>query len=274
MINELRALKRIKRNLKNILQAAPVLKNANGAGRIFELYVMMRVAKELRHSGWTVEPLASNGKHLLPPSTGMPKIKSQPFIQRGGAPTGIVPTSGNNGPSTIKISRKGRSYEILNGVLFQGRSSALHELDISVVPHQLAVQLRARAVEGFPFGRPRIAIECKDVSSKGTPDEMRSLIARMYDITILQSHLNSLGLPDGYIFDNPIPNFHDPNAPISYRDSNQKSLCVLARRGGLSSGSSKMTGLYNIRPYIDVIHPSTSAGNLVNDVVIWINTNL
>lgn len=274
MINELRALKRIKRNLKNILQAAPVLKNANGAGRIFELYVMMRIAKELSHAGWTVEPLASNGKQLLPPSAGTPKVKSQPFIQRGGAPTGIVPTAGNNGPSTIKISRKGKSYEILNGVLFQGRSSALHELDISLVPHQLAVQLRTRVVEGFPFGRPRIAIECKDVSAKGTPDEMRSVVARMYDITILRGHLLPLGLPNGYIFDNPTPTFYEPNAPITYRESNLKSLCVLARRGGLSRGSLIMTDLYEIRPYINVIHPSKSADDLVQDMVIWINTNL
>lgn len=274
MINELRALKRIKRNLKNILQAAPVLKNANGAGRIFELYVMMRIAKGLRDAGWTVEPLASNGKQLLPPSAGTPKIKSQPYIQRGGAPTGIVPTTGGNGPSTIKISRKGKSYEILNGVLFQGRSSALHELDISLVPHQLAVQLRRGAVEGFPFGRPRIAIECKDVSAKGTPDEMRSVVARMYDITILRGHLWSLGLPNGYIFGNPPQTFYEPNAPITYRESNLKSLCVLARRGGLTSSSLAMTGLYAIRPYIDVIHPSQSADNLVNDVVNWISTNL
>jgi hypothetical protein len=101
MINELRALKRIKRNLKNILQAAPVLKQANGAGRIFELYVMMRVAKALRDANWIVEPLTSNGTPIFPPSTGMPKAKPQPFIQRGGVPTGIVPTAGYSGPSTI-----------------------------------------------------------------------------------------------------------------------------------------------------------------------------
>jgi hypothetical protein len=161
-------------------------------------------------------------------------------------------------PSTIKISRNGNSYEILNGVLFRGRSGALHELDISVVPHLLAEALRAAAVEGFPFGRPRIAIECKDVGATGTPDEMRSVVSRMYDITILRGHLNYLGLmaTDGYIFDSPTPTFVQPSAPLTFRESNSQSLCVLARRGGISSGALAMTGLYKIQAHINVTQPS------------------
>lgn len=274
MINEMRALKRIKRNLKNILNAAPVLKHAKGPGRIFELYVMMRVAKALKDAGWTVEPLASNGNQILTPALpGIPK-KHLPFIQRGGAPTGIVPTLSENGPSSIKVSRGGKSYEIFNGVQFRGRSGALHELDISIIPHALASALRAGASEGFPFGRARIAIECKDVGSVGSPDEMRSVVARMYDLTILEGHLSYLKLPNGFIFDSPMPGFAEPAAPVTYRSSNSQSLCVLARRSGLSSGAIAMTGLYKIQPYINVTHPSASANLLVKDVVAWININL
>ncbi len=274
MINEMRALKRIKRNLKNILHAAPILKHAKGAGRIFELYVIMRVAKALKDDGWTVEPLASNGKKILTPALpGMSK-KHLPFIQRGGAPTGIVPTPYDNGPSSIKISKDGKAYEILNGVLFRGRSGALHELDISVVPHDLASKLRVGTSEGYPFGRPRIAIECKDVGATGTPDEMRSVVARMYDLTILDGHRGYLKLPDGFIFDSPTPSFAEPAAPTTYLDSNKESLCILARRSGLSKGATAMTGLYRIRPYINVTHSSTSANLLVSDIVNWIRLNL
>lgn len=275
MINEMRALKRIKCDLKNILQVAPVLKHAKGAGRIFELYIMMRVAKALKDDGWTVEPLASNGNMILTPALlGIPQ-KHLPFIQRGGAPTGIVPTSLSDGPSSIKISRNGKSYEILNGVQFRGRSGALHELDISIVPHELVNNLRAGTSVGFPFGRAQIAIECKDVGSVGSPDEMRSVVARMYDLTILDAHLSYLNLPNnGFIFDSPAGAFAEPVAPKTYLDSNIQSLSVLARRSGLSSGAIAMTGLYRIQPYINVTHPSTSSDQLVDDVVNWINFNL
>lgn len=276
MIHESRALKRIKRNLKNILQAAPVLKHAKGAGRIFELYLMMRLAKALKDAGWIVEPLASNGSPLSSASPGTPKSKSQPFIQRGGAPSGVFPTPSNSGPSSIKISRNGNSYEILNGVLFRGRSGALHELDISVVPHKLVEELRAGSAEGFPFGRPKIAIECKDVGATGTPDEMRSVVSRMYDTTILRGHLKYLGLikTDGHLFDSPTPTFFAPSAPVTFKNSNDNSLCVLARRGGISTGALSMTGLYKIQTHTNVTHPSPSADVLVRDMVAWININL
>lgn len=275
MINEQRAVKRIKRNLKNILKAAPILTHANGAGRIFELYVMMRVAKGLKDCGWTVSPIASNGKKLLTPANlGTPK-KHLPFIQRGGAPTGIFPTPLSTGASSIKISRHGCHYEILNGVQFRGRSGALHELDISVIPGELADKLRAGAVEGFPFGRPRVAIECKDVAAAGSPDEMRSVVARMYDLTILRGHLKHLLLPNGFIFDLPIaPTFAEPDASKTYRGSNLESLCVLARRGGLSAGAANMVGLFQILPYTNVVQPSPDADLLINDVVAWINSKL
>jgi hypothetical protein len=273
MINENRALKRIKRNLKNILQAAPLLKQANGAGRVFELYVMLRIAKELKSLGWAVVPLASDGTNLFQAAApGVPAIK-RPFVQRGGAPTGIIPGT-SPGPSSIKISKNGTDLEIWNGVQFRGRSGALHELDIAIVPHALATALRAGAVEGFPYGRPAVAIECKDIGSIGTPDELRSLIARMYDITILYGHLAYLGLPNGYLFDSPTPTFAAPFAPSTFRNSNKNSLCALARRTGLSSGALAMTALFNIFPYTNVTQPSVSANALVSDIASWIDSHL
>ncbi len=37
-------------------------------------------------------------------------------------------------------------------------------------------------------GRPRVAIECKDHVSAGSPDEMRAFVARLYDLSLLQGH--------------------------------------------------------------------------------------
>jgi hypothetical protein len=159
-------------------------------------------------------------------------------------------------------------------VQFKGRSGALHELDISIVPSQLAIVLRAGSAEGFPFGRPRVAIECKDVGATGGPDEMRSVVARMYDLTILHGHRSYLKLPNGYIFDSPVPTFSQPSASQTYLKSNLASLCVLARRSGLSSGAANMIGLFHVRPYTNVTHPSPSANLLVSDVASWINSKL
>ena len=42
-----------------------------------------------------------------------------------------------------------------------------------------------RLTGGVPFGRPPVAIECKDV---GSVDETRAFIVRLYDMTVLQGH--------------------------------------------------------------------------------------
>lgn len=274
MKNETHAITRIKRCLASILRIAPTLNQAKGAGRVFELYVMMRLAKKLKDEGWTVEPLASDGYPLLVPSIPPATVHARPFTQRGGKPTGIIPTIHANGASSIKIGRSGKSYEIVNGVKFQGRSLATHELDIAIIPHQIAVALRAGVLEGFPYGRPQVSIECKDVVGNGTPDEMRSVIARMYDLTILEVHLGPFKLQDGFIFDSPTGACAVPSAPKTYLVSNRASLSVLARRGGISKGASDMTGLFKILPYIDVEHNSSAANVLVDEMADWIGNHL
>jgi hypothetical protein len=54
------------------------------------------------------------------------------------------------------------------------------------VPREVGVELRLTG--GSPFGRPRVAVEGKDVGKPGTLDEMRTFVARLYDLTVLQAH--------------------------------------------------------------------------------------
>src|SRR5262249_31346948 len=148
----------VKKALDSILGNVTCLQSASGAGRIFELFVMTRVANKLRTLGCTVWLQRSDGTKIQPGDS------TRQFIQRGGSPSGLPAiTQGPNNASTI-VFHKGRStraWELWNGIQFEGRSGARHEIDIALVPYEVADYLRTHG-GGVPFGRPRAAIECKD----------------------------------------------------------------------------------------------------------------
>lgn len=265
------ALARIKVDLSKLTTAVPTLAHANGAGRIFELYLMMRLARKLKDGGWVVTPLDHTGNPIV----------GGPFVQRSGIPTGVFPLTAPSGPSSICFRRTNltQAYEILNGIQFKGRSTALHEIDIAVVPVDITNTLRAAAIEGYPLGRPCIAIECKDVEKNGSPDEMRSVIARMYDLTILNGHRAHLfggALPSGAIFACAPPGpwkSHGQNAK-TFLEENKRALCVLARRTGITAGAYAMTGLFHVHTYTDVDRGTQGAKDFIDDTVNWMAANL
>jgi hypothetical protein len=252
------------------IAGSPVpLNSALGLGRIFELYVMTGIAERLLHLGWSVG---------LQRSDGAPLGVGDSFIQRGGKPSGVAPAShGRNGPSSILLQKPKSTieWEIWGGVQFRGRSHALHEFDIAVVPRALANSLRAGTNVDFPFGRPVLAIECKDVQSAGSPDEMRTLVARLYDVTIIQSHLHLTGATPNAIYAGGVtPHLGYLSAHKSYRDSNLSNKSVLARTGGFSSGTIAMTSYYCISPYDRVTPGTKTAAQLFDDVSDWLDKNL
>lgn len=272
MKNQKRALRRIKRALRALLGSAPTLQEATGAGRVFELYVMFRLAVALKARGWLVTPLDSNGSPLIP---------GQPFIQRGGLPSGVSPAIAGpaSGASSLKIEKNGQEWELWNGVQFKGRSGAKHELDIAVVSHALANALRVPsalgASERFAFGRPRVGIECKDVQASGSPDEMRALIARMYDLTILRGHRRHLGLTlDGEIYDPEPGGSGFGLSTVTYLEQNSRCKTALVRRSKLSKGAGDMTSLFKISPHVEVTHPSVQATAMADELAHWMDANL
>jgi hypothetical protein len=92
---------------------------------------MTGIAERLLHLSWTVRLQRSDGALF--------KV-GDAYIQRGGKPTGVAPaTHGPNGPSSILISnpRTRTEWEIWNGIQFRGRSQALHEFDVAIVPRGL-----------------------------------------------------------------------------------------------------------------------------------------
>ncbi len=252
-----------------VAASAVPLHHAAGLGRIFELYVMTGIAQRLLHLGWTVQ---------LQRSDGSPLTGGDPFIQRGGKPTGVAPAvHGPNGPSSILISNPitGAEWEIWSGIQFRGRSHALHEFDVAIVPRGLALDLRASANVDFPFGRPVVAIECKDVQSAGSPDEMRTLVARLYDVTLTRSHTYLTGgAPVNAIYPGRVGHSGYLPAHNTYRDSNLSTKSVLARTGAFSSGAIAMTSYYRIGPYDRVTPGTATAARLFDDVSSWIDRNL
>ncbi len=81
MIDDVRAA------LDSILGSATILRSANGAGRIFELFVMTGIAAHLQTQGFDVWLQRSDGTQISAADS------DKRFIQRGGAPTGVLRAS-------------------------------------------------------------------------------------------------------------------------------------------------------------------------------------
>lgn len=196
--------------LDTIVGRVATLEHASGAGRIFELFVMTSVARGLRDAGFRVWLQRSNGSVVLPSDA------DRHFIQRGGAPTGVPAASVGPDNASVIGFRWGRRahWEIWNGIQFAGRSTATHEIDISIVPGSVGTAMRASG--GIPVGRPRVAIECKDVGTAGGLDEMRAFLARLYDMTLLHAHHRHMTFPDARALHPGSPNEPKHRAIVTY----------------------------------------------------------
>jgi hypothetical protein len=262
----------VQNSINTIVGSVATLLNANGAGRIFELYVMTRIASQLLNSGCDVWLQRSDETRVLAHDA------DRRFIQRGGGPTGISSKNlGPNNQSSICFSKPNsvRKWEIWNGIQHRGRSDAYHEIDIAIVPEETAKELRISG--GMPFGRPRVAIECKDVGTTGNLDESRAFVARLYDLTILQGHRAYIG-QSGPTAQSIYPGALQTDAlhvsTNTFRQENQRTFNAIARRSGFSLGTAALNSYYSVRPHSSVKHPSIQADQLVNDAVNWIMTNL
>lgn len=247
------------------------LKNANGSGRAYELMAITAIAEELVNRSWDVWLQRSDGSRIAPSD------RDRTFYQRGGKPTGVMSGSaGSKNASSIVFSRPGSSleWEIWNGIQFQGRSGGTHEIDVAIVPRSVGIALRSLPVETIPGGRPAVSIECKDYGTVGEPDEMRALLARLYDLTILRWHAGHIAhwqTPEKRIFPGAPAGGYDPFS--SYWTANRDTLGVLVRRTGFRPGALSLTSYYAVHPYEDVTSGSTQLTGFVNDVCDWIIAN-
>ena len=263
----------VRNTLDTILGDFTVLNNAAGAGRIFELYIMTGIALEMQNRGFEVWLQRSDGTRINPGDT------DRTFIQRGGAPSDVPSAAdGPNNASVIGIQRSQNldAWELWNGIQFEGRSGADHEIDIALVPATVGASLRAMTTGGSPFGRPRVAIECKDVQATGSPDEMRALIARLYDLSVLFYHQPYLNYPPPTmsIYPGSPPGPPIYRAKSTYRVENQSTFNALVRRTNFSGGAQQLTGYYEIQSYGGVTLGSAGYNGLITAVGDWIDNQL
>lgn len=253
--------------LDAIVGHVTALDHASGAGRIFELFIMTSIAQGLRDAHFSVWVQRSDESIIHP---GDPDRR---FIQRGGAPTGVAPASdGPNNASVIGFRRRnGPAWEIWNGIQFAGRSAATHEIDISIVPASVGAALRVHG--GIPFGRPRVAIECKDVRTAGSLDEMRAFIARLYDVTLLRAHHRHLTFPDVRALHPGSPNSPRHRATVTYWQENRRTKNIIARRKGFTSGTAPLGEYHRVEGHRDISVGSSTLDELVFSVVNWVVQN-
>jgi hypothetical protein len=249
--------------LDDIVNNVTALDHASGAGRVFELYVMTSLARGLQNAGFSVWLQRSDGTPILPTDT------DRRFIQRGGSPTGVAAASdGPNNASVIGFPRSPRQHwEIWNGIQFAGRSSAKHEIDISIVPGSVGSAIRARG--GIPVGRPRVAIECKDVVATGGLDEMRAFIARLYDMTLLRAHHTYLTYPHARALHPNSPDEPKHRATITYWQENRRCKNIIARKAGFSSGTAPFGAYHHIEPHSGIEVGSSAVNDFVGSVIGW-----
>ncbi|TPK87018.1 hypothetical protein FJ936_06625 [Mesorhizobium sp. B2-4-13] len=254
--------------LDTIVGRVTTLEHASGAGRIFELFVMTNLARGLQDAGFTVWLQRSNGTEILPSDS------DRRFIQRGGAPTGVSPASaGPDNASVIGFRwRRRPKWEIWNGIQFGGRSGASHEIDIAIVPASVGAALRTAG--GVPVGRPRVAIECKDVEATGSLDEMRAFLARLYDVTLLHAHHRHMTYPAPRALHPGSPNEAKHRAIVTYWQENRRTKNIIARRTGFVSGTVPLADYHRIEPHQNISVGSSTVNDLVASVAEWAQRNV
>jgi hypothetical protein len=249
--------------LNTIVGHAATLSHASGAGRIFELFVVTAIARGLHDAGFVVWLQRSDGSEILASDA------DRRFIQRGGAPTGVLPASaGVDNASVIGFRRRfGPAWEIWNGIQFQGRSGAAHEIDIAIVPASVGAELRLAG--GMPMGRPRVAIECKDVAQAGSLDEMRAFLARLYDLTLLHAHHTHLTYPAPRAIHPGSPGDAKHRAIVTYWQENRRTKNIIARRTGFVGGTAPLAEYHRIEPHQNIEVGNSTVDELVVSVVRW-----
>jgi hypothetical protein len=254
-------------NVLNALNAivgnVAILDHASGAGRIFELFVMTGIGWRLQSKGFAVWLQRSDGTRVL--ATDL----NRRFIQRGGAPTGVAAASqGPDNASVIGFRWPRRpAWEIWNGIQFGGRSGATHEIDIAVVPAEVGNTLRTTG--GVPVGRPRVAIECKDVGTNGSMDEARAFIARLYDVTLLNAHHKHMHFTEPRAIHPGSPGESKYRAIVTYWQENRRTMNIIARRTGFVGGTVPLTEYHRVEPHDEIVVGNSNVDELFEAVADW-----
>lgn len=219
------------------------------AGKSFELWLMFVMAAIWQRRGWRLE-LRNGAGAALGPADG--------FVTRG-APGQIARSHADEaGYIFVETNKPGiprahRQFELHGSLQFIGRSAAMHECDIALIPDEVGSIIRARATRlpgtGAPFGLPPAAIECKRHVNAGAVGEMREQVARLFDLTrVINCPPSGYGQLYWEASGSPAPSKWGRRYS-AYRDQFYDGYYALARSSGFSSGATLMSAHFNVHAW-------------------------
>jgi hypothetical protein len=125
------------------------------------------------------------------------------------------------------------------------------------------------AIGGPPVGRPRVAIECKDVGADGSLDETRAFIARLYDVTLLNAHHKHMHFTEAHAIHPGSPHEAKYRAVVTYWQENRRTKNIIARRTGFVGGTAPLMQYHHIEPHEDIVVGSSTVHELFESVADW-----
>lgn len=225
--------------LQNLLRAFRAAHGVSsvptGAGKAMEAWILMRLARVASRTGqWNVTLRRGDGT-LLPVGS--------PFALPSG-PTQI-PASNPYGHCFVLLERRDDpsfNLELRGSVQWKGRSEARHEIDVSVIPAVISETIRLNG-GGHPRGLPVVGVECKDKADKGSLDETRQTVARLYDLALVTKPV-AIGPPCRIYED--VTFTHWGRRSSRYLSFFKKGTFAIVRAGGFQSGTAALAGHYSI----------------------------
>lgn len=224
------------------------------AGKALECWVLLKVADAVSTiGGWQVTLRQGDG-NLLPPGALFKLPSRQSGIAAGapGAPGYVLLE-----PPQPALPR----LELHASLQWRGRSDATHECDVSILPAMIGEALR-RANGGRPCGLPIVAIECKDKITKGTLDETRQTLARMYDLALVTRPAAGVSCR---IY-GPVTWINWGNWSSRYVTFFSKGTFAIVRAGGFQQGTEALASHYHIQRYPNIYNLPQSMTDLLDHV--------
>jgi hypothetical protein len=230
------------------------------AGKALEAWLLMKIAQAANgHKQWRSSLRRGDGSRLA---------AGDEFRLPGGPSQ--IPAANPLAPGYVLLERIPHSshppdvsLELRGGVQWEGRSRAQHECDISVLPAEIADAIK-NSGGGYPHGLPILAVECKDRADDGSIDEMRQMLARLFDLVLVTPPRHG----PCRMF---APNRHSWGMrQENYINSFAIGTFGIARATGFQSGAITLGNHYHIKCYDNIYN--TITGSCDDLIAHFLNT--
>ncbi|WP_165420048.1 hypothetical protein [Edaphobacter modestus] len=104
-------------------------------------------------------------------------------------------------------------------------------------------------------------------------DEMRAFVARLYDVTVLESQQKYVNFPapSRAIYPGTFGGDTFYAAQVTYWGENRNTFNAIARRSSFTTGAKAMTKYYGVEPHGFITVGSSEAAALMDAVAQWID---